>query len=87
MKISELIGEIDRKIADPDTPTRRFSNTTFYHVRPYIPGEEEKEAYRCAGIIRTIIGYNVRVRTIDGQLWVLVAPGMQKNPLKIAVAA
>jgi hypothetical protein len=86
IKISTLIMEIDKKIADPATKTRRYSNATFYFIRKFTLTNPEA-AYRCADIIRSIIGYNVRTRWIDGDLWVLVAHGMQKKALTSPVSA
>lgn len=80
MKISVLIDLIDRKLADPGTKTRRFNSNTFYEILVF-PLAELPTATRCAGIIRTIIGYNVRIQESSSTIRVMVAPGMQKKTL------
>jgi hypothetical protein len=81
LKISELMDAIEKVIADPSTRTLRKSNHTFYFLRQF-EFNESYSAYRCCGIVRTILGYNARVIISGTKLWIIVAPGIQKNALK-----
>ena len=85
IKISDLVEEINQKISDPSTKTRVIRQMIFYEIRTF-PRDDRPGAARCAGIIRTIIGYNVKMLATSTQIRVMASPGMQKKPIVSSVS-
>jgi len=81
MKISELAADIERVMADPATKVWVKGGRNYYFLRDF-PTDHLDAANRCMAIIQTILGYNVKRVVFKGRLWLLVAPGIQKNALK-----
>ena len=86
MKISELAAEIERVMVDPTTKFWIKSNRKYYFLRSF-PLDNLESAGRCMAIIQTIIGYNVKQVIFKGELWILIAPSLQKKPFAFALKA